>query len=79
MKLHSIGVRLAAWYATAFALSLFVLGAAMWVAVREGLYHAIDESLRDRADGIRIFIEDHKTRLSLDEVKEEFRRSLPSR
>jgi heavy metal sensor kinase len=45
----------------------------MWVAVREGLYHAIDESLRDRADGIRIFIEDHKTRLSLDEVKEEFR------
>jgi heavy metal sensor kinase len=45
----------------------------MWFAVQQSLYHAIDESLRERAEGIRIFIEDHKTRLDLDEVKEEFR------
>ena len=73
MKLKSIGIRLTIWYAAAFAASLLLLGIAMWFAVQRGLYHAIDESLRDRADGIRIFIEDHKTRLSLDEVKEEFR------
>jgi heavy metal sensor kinase len=73
MKLGSIGARLTIWYAVAFATSLVVLGVAMWFAVQQGLYHAIDESLRDRAEGIRIFIEDHKTRLALDEVKEEFR------
>jgi hypothetical protein len=50
-----------------------LLAVAMWLAVQQGLYHAIDESLRDRAEGIRIFIEDHKTRLGQDEVKEEFR------
>jgi heavy metal sensor kinase len=44
----------------------------MWLAVRHSLYHAIDESLRDRVEGITTFIEDHKTRLDQDEVKEEF-------
>jgi two-component system, OmpR family, heavy metal sensor histidine kinase CusS len=73
MNLRSIGVRLTLWYAAAFAVAMLVLGGAVWLAVQQGLYHAIDESLRDRADGIRIFVEDHKTRLFLDEVKEEFR------
>jgi heavy metal sensor kinase len=68
----SIGARLTMWYAAAFAVGLVVLGVAMWFAVRQSLYHAIDESLRDRVEGIHRFIEDHKTRLSLDEVKEEF-------
>ncbi len=73
MKPRTIGARLTAWYAAAFAVSVLLLGTAMWFALQQGLYHAIDESLRDRAQGIRIFIEDHKTRLALDEVKEEFR------
>ena len=72
MKPGSVGARLALWYAAAFAVSLLLLGVAMWFAVQSGLYHAIDESLRDRAAGIRIFIEDHKTRLEQEEVKEEF-------
>jgi heavy metal sensor kinase len=41
--------------------------------VRESLYHAIDETLRERVAGIVIFIRDHKDRLYIDEVKEEFR------
>ncbi len=73
MNLHSIGVRLTAWYATVLAVSILFLGGAMWLAVERSLYHSVDESLRDRAEGIRIFVEDHKSRLSLDEVKEEFR------
>jgi heavy metal sensor kinase len=72
MKRMSIGARLAMWYAAAFGAGLLVLGVAMWFAVQQSLYHAIDESLRDRVEGIHRFIEDHKTRLSLDEVKEEF-------
>ena len=73
MRLRSIGVRLALWYAAVFAVSMLLLGGAVWLAVQQGLYHAIDESLHDRAEGIRIFVEDHKTRLFLDDVKEEFR------
>lgn len=73
MNLRSIGVRLAFWYAAVFAGSMLLFGGAIWLAVHQGLYHAIDESLRERADGIRIFVEDHKNRLLQDEVKEEFR------
>ena len=70
---RSIGVRLTLWYASAFAVALVVLGLAMWFAVRQSLYHAIDEGLRDRVEGIHVFIEDHKTRLDQEEVREEFR------
>jgi heavy metal sensor kinase len=72
VNVHSIGLRLAIWYAAAFAVALVVLGAGTWFAVRHSLYHAIDESLRDRVEGIARFIEDHKDRLDQDEVKEEF-------
>jgi heavy metal sensor kinase len=73
MKLQSIGVRLTLWYSLAFAVALVLLGGAMWLTVRQSLYHAIDEALRERVAGIIIFIQDHKDRLYLDEVKEEFR------
>src|SRR5690606_14771954 len=73
MKGSAIGARLTLRYAVAFAVALAVLGAGTWFTVRQSLYHAIDESLRDRAAGVRIFIEDHKDRLFINEVKEEFR------
>jgi heavy metal sensor kinase len=69
----SIGARLTLWYAAAFAFAAVVLGGAIWLAVQQSLYHAVDAGLRDRVEGIGRFIEDHKTRLLLDEVKEEFR------
>lgn len=72
MKPRSIRVRLTIWYAAVFAASLLLFSTAMWFAVQRGLYHAIDDALGDRVEGIRIFIDDHKTRLSLDEVREEF-------
>jgi heavy metal sensor kinase len=72
MMLRSIGARLTLWYTGAFAAGLLVLGAGVWIAVQQSLYHAIDESLYDRVEGIERFIEDHKTRLALDEVREEF-------
>jgi heavy metal sensor kinase len=70
---RSIGGRLTLWYAAAFAAALLVLGGVMWIAVQQSLYHAIDEGLRDRVEGIHVFIEDHKTRLDQEEVREEFR------
>ena len=73
MNLRSIGTRLTLWYAGAFAVALALLGGGMWFAVQQGLYHAVDESLRDRVAGISTFIDDHRTRLQQDEVREEFR------
>ncbi|HVS24934.1 MAG TPA: ATP-binding protein [Gammaproteobacteria bacterium] len=73
MRFRSIGARLTLWYTTAFAVAAAALGAAIWLAVRQSLYHAVDAGLSDRVEGIGRFIEDHKTRLLLDEVKEEFR------
>jgi len=72
VNIRSIGARLALWYGAAFAIALAVVAAGMWLAVRQSLYHAIDESLRDRVEGIARFIEDHKTRLDQEEVQEEF-------
>jgi heavy metal sensor kinase len=69
----SIGARLTLWYTAAFAVAALVLGAAIWLAVQQSLYQAVDSGLRDRVQGIHRFIEDHKSRLLLDEVKEEFR------
>jgi heavy metal sensor kinase len=73
MKIRSIGLRLTLWYTAAFAVATALLGAAIWVAVQRSLYHAVDDGLRDRVEGIHRFVDDHQTRLSLDEVREEFR------
>ena len=73
MSLRSIGARLTLWYTAAFALGFAALATAMWFGVQRSLYHAIDDTLLERAAGIERFIEDHKTRLDDDEVKEEFR------
>jgi heavy metal sensor kinase len=73
VKARSIGARLTIRYAALFALGLIALGITMWLALRLNLYHAVDESLRDRVVGIERFLSDHETRLDDDEVKEEFR------
>jgi heavy metal sensor kinase len=73
VKTRSIGARLTIWYAALFAVGLVALGIAMWLALQLNLYHAVDESLRDRVTGIERFVADHETRLDDDEVKEEFR------
>jgi heavy metal sensor kinase len=72
MKPRSIGARLTLWYAGAFSVALLLLGGAMWFTMQQSLYHAIDQSLHDRIAGIRVFIDEHKNRLYMDEVKEEF-------
>ena len=73
MKIRSIGARLTLWFTAAFAAAMIVLGVAIWLIVRQSLYYAIDDGLRDRVEGIRRFIEDHESRLLQDEIKEEFR------
>ncbi|MBI4463902.1 MAG: HAMP domain-containing protein [Acidobacteria bacterium] len=45
----------------------------MWFAVRQSLYHAVDDALRDRVQGIRGFLEQHASSLSVAELQSEFR------
>ena len=73
MRIRSVGLKLTLWYTAMFAAALAALGVVIWFAVRQSLYHAVDDGLRDRVAGIGRFIEDHKTRLLLDEIREEFR------
>ena len=52
-----IRLRLTAWYFTVFAVILSLFGLNAYVAMRNSAYEAVDEELRDRADGVRRLIE----------------------
>ena len=73
MKRHSIGFRLAAWYSVVFAGGLAVFSVAVWFAMRAAVYHAIDDELRDRVQGVRAFMDRQISSLSILEIRDEFR------
>ena len=73
MKRHSIGFRLAAWYAVVFAGGLAAFSLAIWFAMRGTVYHAVDDELRDRVQGVRTFMDRQISALSIPEVRDEFR------
>ncbi len=73
MRTRSIGVRLSLWYTAVLGMALVTFGAVVWWAVQHSLNHAIDDTLRDRIEGIRQFIEAHSTSLGLEEMQMEFR------
>lgn len=72
MNRHSLRVRLSLWYFSVLALSLLLFGGGMWFAMSRSLYIAVDQSLRDRVQGVRRFIEQEGA-LSLEEMQAEFR------
>lgn len=73
MNPRSIRFRLAAWYSTVLALSLAIFGVFTWFAVRETLFHAVDETLADRVEGVRRFMENQIGALSVEEIRDEFK------
>lgn len=73
MKRHSIGFRLASWYSVVFAGGLAVFSVAVWFAMRATVYHAIDDELRDRVQGVRTFMDRQISSLSIPEIRDEFR------
>jgi len=77
VKLRSIGSRLTLWYSAALALSVLVFAAAMFAALRHSLYHAVDDSLRARAGGLREFLGAHAGRRSREHIREELEEYAP--
>ena len=52
MNRRSIRFRLAVWYSVVLALALVTFGGVSWIAVRHVLFHTVDETLRDRVEGV---------------------------
>lgn len=73
MTPRSMGSRLTLWYAGVFGLALLCFGLGIWFALRHSLYEAVDESLRDRVEGVRRFIEQESSWLTIEEIRDEFR------
>jgi len=73
MKPRSVGVRLTLWYFAILSAALAAFGAGMWFAMRQSLYNAVDETLRDRVRGVARFIEEQGASLSAEEMRDEFR------
>lgn len=73
MRNRSIGFRLAAWYFLVFALGLATFSVAAWFAMRASIYHAVDDELRDRVQGVARFMNLQISSLSVPEIRDEFR------
>lgn len=73
MKRRSIRFRLAVWYSAVLALALVAFGGVSWIAVRHVLFHTADETLRDRVEGVRRFMNEQIGALSVEEIRDEFK------
>lgn len=73
MNPRSIRFRLTAWYSTVLAMALAIFGVFTWFAVREILFHAVDETLADRVEGVRGFMQNQIGALSVEEIRDEFK------
>jgi hypothetical protein len=71
--MRSFRTRLAAWYFTIIAAGLSVFGVGAWLAMRSSLYHSVDDSLSDRIQGVKHFMDEQISALSVNEIRDEFR------
>lgn len=73
MKRRSIGFRLAAWYSLVLAAGFALFSIAAWFGMRASLFHAFDDELRDRVQGVHKFMDRQISALSVPEIRDEFR------
>jgi heavy metal sensor kinase len=73
MKRRSIRFRLAAWYAAVLAAALIAFGGLSWLAVRHVLLYTVNNTLRDRIEGVHRFMEHQTGALSVEEIRDEFK------
>jgi heavy metal sensor kinase len=73
VKRSSIRFRLTTWYFAVLALGLAAFGVAAWLAMRASLHNAVDDSLKDRVQGVKRFMDEQISALSIVEIRDEFR------
>jgi hypothetical protein len=73
MRRHSIRVRSTAWYMGVLAVTtLAIIGASWWLS-SESIVRATDTTLGARVDGVRHFLDDPRTVLTVKALQDEFR------
>ena len=70
--MRSIRVRLTAWYVGVLALATFVLGGASWWLSTQSVVRATDVGLVARIEGVRGFLNNPRTRLTVRDLQDEF-------
>ncbi len=72
MSPRSIRLRLSAWYFATLLVALILFGIGTWLAMRRSIYETVDNTLQDRVQGVRQFMEVQLEALALEEVRDEF-------
>ena len=70
---QSIRVRLTAWYVTVLAVATLTLTGASWWLSSQSVDRAADISLHARIEGVQRFLENPRTRLTVERLRDEFR------
>ncbi len=68
----SIRARLTVWYVTVLAVATLTLTGAGWWFSTQSVIRAVDVSLQARVDGVRQFLENPRTRLTVEGLQDEF-------
>ena len=68
----SIRVRLTAWYVGVLAMATLVLAVASWWLSIQSVVRATDVGLTARIEGVRAFLENPRTRLTVHDLQDEF-------
>ena len=68
----SIRARLTAWYVGALAVATLSVAAASWWLSTRSVLLATDTGLRARVEGVRAFLENPRTRLTVEDLRDEF-------
>ncbi len=68
----SIGARLTAWYVVVLAIATVALTAASWWLSNRSVVRAADIGLQARVEGVQDFLENPRTRLTVEGLQDEF-------
>ena len=72
MTTASIGVRLTAWYLSVLGVAMVLFAGGSWWLSTQSMIHAADANLEARIEGVRAFLENPDTHLTVDDLREEF-------
>ena len=71
--MSTIRVRLTAWYVAILTLATLTLAGGSWWLSTQSVIRAADSGLAARIDGVRAFLDDPRTILTVEELEDEFR------
>ena len=77
MNAASIGTRLTAWYLSVLGVAMLLVAGGSWWLSTQSVIRAADANLAARIEGVRAFLENPETHLTVDDLREEFGLKVP--